>query len=316
MTPDDDKLKILPIASGMPPWHALVFVGVLGMVGIAAFPSDLGKTAVLDTFTRRIFPEYISLHSLALIRLSIALSSWLLTFYMAFLAEGWDIGTTYKTDSKLRNIIYRLSGWKTLYPFTSWCWMMLGAKFSLSGYIALMASYEKASDIQPWVFRAAIVLWELSAPLALLVSAVVRYAIWPAVLATKRPHRLNSFRNQMQHNLNSVFSLSEMALLGGLPVNISHMSLAILVGVLYILFTWMNCYRYAKPEWGPQYLYWFMDPTRGKATTIALAALLVALVLSFVTFSAIEAVVDMTGSSLLGRLVCVIAVSSAVIKVS
>lgn len=312
-TPKD---KTPPLATALPPWHAGVFVASLFALSLATMPKDLDAHSTIETFTRRVFPELMSLQVLAITRLAIAASFWLLTFYIAFFGKGWDIRTTYKPDSKLRNTTFHMGGWNTLCPFTTWCWLLLTANFTVSGYIALMAHWGKEADIEKWVLRWAYVCWELSAPFALLVSAVVRYAIWPAVLATKRPHTLAAFRNQMQHNLNSVFALSEMALFGGLPIQFSHISFSCFVGAVYIVFTWLTCYVFAAPEMGPQYLYWFMDPTRGKSSTFALVALLFVLILSFVIFCAIEAFIDLTGSNLLIRIACVLAVSSAVVKTS
>lgn len=308
------KDEIPPLAIAFPPWQASGLVGVLLAVSILTLPKDLDDLATVETFTRRIFPDLISLPALVIVRLGVAISCWMVTIYMIFLSTGWDINTTYRPNSKLQNTTLKMSGFRTLCPFTSWCWIMLGSAFSLTGYIALMAHLGREQEIEQWVLRAALVLWELSAPFALLVSAVVRYAIWPVVLATGKPHKLSSFRNQMQHNVNSFYVLCEMALLGGLPLEFAHISLPFFVGALYILFTWFNCYFYADPEFGPQYLYWFMDPTLGKVTTISLVALMTALVMSFVTFFVIETIVHWTGTSLGAHILCVLVVTKAVIK--
>lgn len=308
------KEKIPPLASAFPPWHASALVGALLAVSIATLPQDLDDLAQVETFTRRVFPDLISLPVLAAIRLTKATSCWFVTIYMIFLSPGWDINTTYRPQSKLRNTTLEISGLKTLFPFTSWCWIMLGSMYTLTGYIALMAHLGREQEIERWVLRSALVLWELSAPFALLVSAVVRYAIWPVVEATGRPHQLGSFKNQMQHNMNSVYVLSEMALLGGLPLEFAHLSLPCLVGSIYILFTWFNCYSYTKPELGPQHIYWFMDPTLGKTTTIALVALLGTLVGSFITFFVIETFVQWMGKSFLAHFLSVVVVSSTVIR--
>jgi hypothetical protein len=303
-----------PLATAFPPWHSSALIGVLLALSIVSLPQDLDDLAKVETFTRRIFPTLVSLPALVVVRLGIALSCWLVTLYMLFLSSGWEIGTTYKPTSKLRNTTYHIGGFKTLVPFTSWCWIMLGSNFSLTGYIALMAHLGREQEVEQWVLRSALVLWELSAPFALLVSAVVRYAIWPVVLATGKPHKLGSFRNQMQHNMNSFYVLSEMAILGGPPIKFAHISLPFFVGAVYILFTWFNCYFLADPTFGPQYMYWFMDPTLGKNTTIALVALMSALVMSFCTFFVIDWIVKWTEQSIVARLGCVFVITKAVSK--
>jgi hypothetical protein len=296
-----------------PPWQASFFVGALLAFSLQSLPQDLDDIATVATFTQRIFPEYLSLTSLAIIRLGIAATIWMVTIHMIFVGR-WAIETTYRPESKLENTTLKMDGLRTLFPFTSWCWIMLGLNFSFSGYIALMASMGRQDEIQQWILRAALILWELSAPFALLVSAIVRYAIWPVVLATGRKHELGCFRNQMQHNVNSFYVLLETALLGGMPLKVSHLSLPTLVGSIYILFTWFNCFSYADKKYGPQYIYWFMDPTLGKQSVVALVVLLTVLVLSFLTFYCIEAIIHYADKSVVAHIVCVLLVTSAVIK--
>jgi hypothetical protein len=314
MATSKDKSEVL--ASGLPPWHASGFIGALLAISVILLPSpeSLDELAKIETFTHRVFPDLVSLRMLAILRLITAISIWSVTVDMIFFSEGMVVHTTYKAQSKLKNSIFRVSGVKTLCPFTSWCWIMLGSSFSLNSYIALMTDMGMEDQIQPWTLRLALILWELCAPFALLVSAVVRYAIWPTVLASGKPHNLGSFRNQMQHNTNSIYALTEMALLGGLPLHMSHLSYPCLVGISYILFTWGNCYLYAQVEEGPQYIYWFMDTTLEKTTTIALASLVFTLFLSFAVFGAIEHTVEWTGASLFTHTLCVVLVSSLVMK--
>mmetsp|Transcript_78072 Transcript_78072/g.226528 ORF Transcript_78072/g.226528 Transcript_78072/m.226528 type:complete len:315 (-) Transcript_78072:79-1023(-) len=310
----DPEFRKSSITVGFPYWHSSLFIGSLLGLSVVTFPEDLDRLATVETFTRRIFPELLSLPGLAIIRLGVAAVCWSVMAYM-LLYDDWTIETTYRPHSRLQNTTLRIAGLKTLCPFTSWAWIMLGSTYSLTGYVALMAHAGRGDEIEPWVLRSALVLWELSAPFALLVSAVVRYAIWPVVIATGRKHGLGSFRNQMQHNVNTLYALSEMAMLGGLPLEFAHISLPMFVGCIYILFTWFNCYSYTDEKFGPQYLYWFMDPTLGERTSlIALLALVSTLVLSFVTFYCIEAIVKLTGKNPLMHLLCVVLVSSAVIR--
>lgn len=305
--------NVSPRHPAFPPWHSSFFVGVLLGLSIVTLPSDIDELATVETFTRRIFPTLVSLPSLVIIRLGIAICCWVITIHMVYVST-WTIDTTYRPTSLLQNTTLKMEGIRTLCPFTSWAWIMLASTFSLTGYIALMAQIGRAHEIEQWVLRSALVLWELSAPFSILVSAVVKYAIWPIVLASGKNHMLGSFRNQMQHNINSFYALSEMALLGGLPLKFSHLSLPCLVGSIYILFSWFNCYCYAEPKYGPQYLYWFMDPTLETMTTISLVALLLSLVLSFVTFFAIDYFVQWTGDSISTHLLSLYLVSSAVIR--
>jgi len=296
-----------------PPWQASFFVGGLLAFSLQSLPQDIDEIATVETFTQRIFPEFLSLTSLAIIRLGIAATIWMVTIHMIFYGR-YVIETTYRPDSRLVNASLKMHGLGTLYPFTSWCWIMLGLNFSFSGYIALMACTGHQREIQQWILRAALVFWELSAPFALLVSAIVRYAIWPVVLAAGKKHELGCFRNQMQHNVNSFYVLLETALLGGIPLRVSHLSLPMLVGSIYIIFTWFNCFSFADKSYGPQYIYWFMDPTLGRQSVVALVVLLTVLVLSFLIFYSIEAIIHYADKSLMAHILCVLLVTSAVIK--
>jgi hypothetical protein len=159
-----------------------------------------------------------------------------------------------------------------------------------------------------------IILWEVSGPSALLVSAVVRYAIWPIVLAGGKPHSLGSFRNQMMHNVNSAFALTEMTLLGGLPIFLSHSSLPFIVGALYVIFSWSACGFYGKPSDGPQYIYWFFDTTLEKTTTIAIMALTGTLVASFGIFLGLDAFVTWVGGDPVINILIAVFFSSLVIR--
>jgi hypothetical protein len=308
---------LLPLTSGMPPWHTTAFVALLAAVTIQNLPSlqSLDEMASLQTFTHRVFPELLSLRTLAVIRLSIAAVALSLTIWL-IMGEGWNVYANYKPQSKLRREFIKLRGLGTLCPFTSWCWCFLGLSFLFNGSIALAVDQGRVDLIKPWMLRSAIVLSELAFPFALLVSTAVKYAIWPAVLAGGRPHNLAGFRNQMQHNLNSVFALSEVALLGGINLNFRHLPLATFVGIVYILFTWVMAVLYYgdRHTTGPQYLYWFQDTTLGKTTTLAMLALLIALTMFFGIFAGIEMLIEAVGESLPTKLTLVVAFSAFVCR--
>jgi hypothetical protein len=312
------RVKSLPpVTSGIPPWHSILFVGALTGITVILLPSfeSIDEVATLDQFTHRVFPDLISLRALALIRLLIASAAITLTTSL-ILGQGWLVYANYKHHSKLRREYYiRLKGFGTLCPFTSWCWAFLGLAFLFNGSIALAVDLGKEDWIVPWMLRTALILSELSFPFALLVSAAVKYAIWPAVLAGGKPHNLAGFRNQMQHNCNSIFALAEVMLLGGISVKFRHLSLATLVGIAYILFTWvMAVTYYGNNKVGPQYLYWFQDTTLGKTTTLALVALLIALSTFFGLFAGMGMIINIIGGTILTKLALVVAVSTLVCK--
>lgn len=129
-------------------------------------------------------------------------------------------------------------------------------------------------------------IWQTAAPSAFLVSSVIRYVIWPQVL--KGPGdttALKHIRNKFSHNLNSVYVLSEIALLGGLPVRLSEMYLGPIYGCIYIWIAWSLTAFWTPPKYGPHFLYFFLDTTMGYDTTIAIAGLTVALSMFYALLS-------------------------------
>jgi len=193
-----------------------------------------------------------------------------------------------------------MKGVRTLFPFTSWCWMLLGTSFVLHGGLALAVDFKGEAFVleqlsaPPWILRTILLIWETAAPCAFLVSAVIRYFIWPMVLykGTGDTSGLKHPRMIMPHNFNSLFVLTEMALLGGLPVRLSEMYLGPIYGVIYVLIAWNLTHFWTEKESGPHFIYFFLDTTRGLATTGALVALTTVLTLFYVILSSAKGGLD------------------------
>ena len=98
-----------------------------------------------------------------------------------------------------------------------------------------------------------------------------------------------SIRNAFMHNIHVFNAVSKSALLGGLPVHWSELSLAPLVGIAYVVFSWNATLLWNKPFGPHQFIYFFFDTTvPGYGASIALLALLFALILFFVLFCTSE----------------------------
>ena len=237
-----------------------------------------------------------------------------------------QVDPAYLPQSKLQRNWIRVKGIRQLFPFTSWSWNILGTYFALSayaGWTVATTSQSSLSSVAPhsndWLFRIALISWEIAAPCALLVSAVVTYAIWPATLKKLgNPGVLTTPTSLLQHNANVIMALMEVALLGGLPVHMGHISLPILFGVTYIFFTW-SIRNVWNPTGGSAFLYFFLDTTLGAiTTTMALLALLAALVLFYGIFGGIERVLQYDAVSrfgLLGNVAVVVLLCATVCKV-
>eukprot|EP00541_Cyclophora_tenuis_P009597 CAMPEP_0116563556 /NCGR_PEP_ID=MMETSP0397-20121206/12800_1 /TAXON_ID=216820 /ORGANISM="Cyclophora tenuis, Strain ECT3854" /LENGTH=208 /DNA_ID=CAMNT_0004090015 /DNA_START=174 /DNA_END=799 /DNA_ORIENTATION=+ len=195
---------------------------------------------------------------------------------------------------------------------TSWSWNLLGLSFAMSGYIAYTAASEGMDPPSPWFLRIALLMYETAAPQTLLVSAVVRYAIWPRVLAgTGDTKDLRHPRTLLWHNANSAIALLEAAFLGGLPVLMSHVAIAPMFGIAYILFSWVMA-PYWRPDCGPQFIYFFMDTTLGKGNAIAIMILLMVLMVFYGLFAIASTL--LAGSGILAHAFFVFALCALVFR--
>lgn len=271
------------LQSAPPPWHSIVLVGILLSVCWFQVPSweSLDQVATYDTLTRRLFPEILSQTMLGCIRLAIASVIFLTSIESVVLSAGWKQTIDYMAGSKLVSAPISLTGIQTMYAFTSVSWNILGCYFTLAGWLALRDP--SPSPFQTTLLRWAMMLWETAGPYSLLVSAVVRYVIWPAALQSggEGTKNFKNLRNCMMHNANVLFALSEAALLGGVPVRWSDVSFSLLVGIAYLVFSWqMSCSWANAEKVGPQFLYFFFDTTLpGYSSSIAILALMAVLLL-------------------------------------
>jgi len=286
------------LASAPPPWHSIALIGSVLAIFVQMLPSwdEIDQVATLDTFSKS--EAWIGGPlQLGIYRFIIALTIWSTSLYL-LCGPGWSLLTSWKPGSKLRSgATIRLQGIKTMFPFTSWSWNMLGLSYSLNALIAL--SVATGQDVwiaqlqNNWLLRLALIVWEVAAPCVILVSTVIRFAIWEMLLkAGGDTSNLKSFRNVMMHNANAFFVVLEVSLLGGLPVRFNEASLAPLFGVCYVIFTWNMANRWTERKHGPQFIYFFFDTTMGKVTTIALVCLLCALLIFYALFATARIVLD------------------------
>jgi hypothetical protein len=155
--------------------------------------------------------------------------------------------------------------------FTVWSWLVLGCYFAAAAYLGAAGS----ASTPPVIFQATLVLWEIAAPNALLVTVVVSYVIWPEILQ-KKPFGTAGLKHPivlMQHNLNTLFVVSEI-FLTKTPLLWSHAAVCPIFGLVYCMFAW-SIASHIAPEHGAVYLYFFFDSTQGaKFGVIAHVALL------------------------------------------
>jgi hypothetical protein len=298
---DSSNSSHKPLLKDAPPsWHSVALLTLFVAMFARRLPSLQGidEAATIATFTNRVFPDFMSIQTLGMIRVAMAIVIWATSIYtILFDPVGFIICTAYPPHSKLINTSFPIKGWKSLAPFTHWCWIVLGLAFSLQGAIALDVAFGVEHHISPWMLRGALVSFEIAAPLSFLVSAVVAHAIWPKA---KSLQDLKHPRTLLMHNANIIFALIEVCLLGGTPVRGSDIAFAPLFGCLYVLVAWNSTKLFVPVETeGPQFLYHFMDTTIPKKSTIALIVLLFVIMVAYFIFSKIQNVLDMLGGGLL-----------------
>ena len=310
------------------PFHTQTLIVALTAFFVKNLPTlkSLDGVANIDTFTNVIFP---SLPLAAVIMVRLAMSCVMLgNAASVFLYGRWEADTDYLPQSKLtvaKRIPFRgafdpegnfFSGLRCISTFTLWCWIVEGTAFFLAAMIPLF-HFVPGTTVNPWIMRLAMVLWETAAPVSILVSAVVKYALWPIAMEHGENVKLLKAPGALlQHNLNSIAALVEVGLLGGLPVRMSDFAFPPLYGIIYLLFTYfmMSRWGHDHEKLGPQFVYPFFDTTLGTMTSLALVILLAVLSLSFVIFCGMEhvlaeadkfiAVVPAAAIVLLGLSVC------------
>lgn len=301
---EPSKDKVLTTAP--PPWHTVVLVVGLCIFFVHHLPSleSLDETATLATIQNVVFPDTFSVTQVAYFRL-VAGSIMLLDALYVFLYGSWTQDTIYfRPASKLKTVqaipfrgllrtspVSIKSAFMTWSSFTVWCWILEGSTFCLLGSLALLPADSSRLVQSPWAFRAAIVGWEISAPNSLLVSAIVKYVLWPLTLGHvsktggNRNHVLKQFGPLMKHNWNVIAALIDLGIAGGLPVRYQDFALAPLFGMVYIVFAWSMMHSWCDAAHGPQFMYSFFDTTLGWKTSACLLALLLVLLLSFGIFA-------------------------------
>ena len=309
-----------PLNSAPPPLHSVAVIIFFLTISVAYLPSlqEIDEIATIETFTTTILPSSpfaLSPLGLGLVRLSFAVFIFGCTV-TRIAGTGYETKTSYHPTSRLRSAPFRMRRLRILGPFTWWSWVLLGLSFLLSSTVSILAAYGREDLVPPWLPRLALVTFEISAPNALLVASIVKYALWPHALKSRGSAGsavFRSFYGLVAHNVNVLFVLIEVCFLGGLPIASGHVAIAPLVGIAYVLFAWASAGTWA-PQSGPQFLYFFLDTTLGWASTAALMGLLAVLLAFYTAFSSLGDHLEHLQGGWLTHLGCVLAISSLVCR--
>jgi hypothetical protein len=188
---DSNGIKEI-LKSAPPPWHAVALVVGLFAIFLPRLPSleSLDEIATLETIQHVNFNTIFSVKQVGWIRI-LSGSIMLIDSTYLFLYGEWEQDTTYwfHASCKLtpvQQIPFRgvlraqpasiRSGLMMCSSFTMWAWILEGWTFILLGVLTLLPS-DTAPQPQ-WLYRIALIGWEISAPTSILVSSVVKYVLW------------------------------------------------------------------------------------------------------------------------------------------
>ena len=191
----------IDIVDATPPFHTILVYGVMVVVLLYYLPTfeQIDEIATIQVITQCQYFSFISIYHIAIIRCMCTVFISIVVVQMIFNKKGWYITTPYLKESKLmKHVQHHMIGIKTLYPFTSWSFVLLGLYFALASYVTIQAiwiqqkihtstttledAYHSYNITHRNVLRFTIVVWEISAPCTILIAITVRYAMWPAAL--------------------------------------------------------------------------------------------------------------------------------------
>jgi len=310
--------------NGAPPLHSVILIGVVVALCISTIPNMLATidgVATIEQCTSPLFPQLMTRKELGCIRCAFALLVFFVSLKRYF--EVSVIEVSYLKNTKLKRAPIDLGGLKTQAPFTSWSWNLLGLTFAHNGlltlYIDHCAKNGTLSNIQDSFFltlslRASIILFETAAPTTMLIAAVVRYGIWEQAKKNAGSHNLKKTTIILQHNANVVMALTEVGLLGGLPVRFSDTAVAALWGVIYVIWAWAMRFSWL-PSGDPQFLYFFLDTTLpGYTPSICLLILITILLVFYTLFVFVDDIMILFGGGPAVHTVVILATSSIVCR--
>ncbi len=173
--------------------------------------------------------------------------------------EGLELGYL---DARVH--LRRHSRWTT---FTLWCFTLLFFYFMLAAYCSGAAFVGRGDWVPSGIVMATLVLFEMSYPMSLLVTAVVTFVLIPVARRHHHPmDRMYRWRPLLMHNGNLL--MMQLAMLSAPPpVTLAHLPYALLFGCCYAIFAWCWFWRTRV------FYYFFLDYRRPYAVCMYLGLL-------------------------------------------
>lgn len=315
------------VQTAHPPIEAVAFASFVTTICLAFIPnvlSTLDSIASIETLTTPRFEHVISKKALGYIRLSIALLIFFTTLHRIFLEQVQAMLTPYLKGSKLRKTPIYLHGVRSQIMFTAWSWNLLGLTFALNGIVTLLSVYDDYGEdeiiVVPTYYkilmRGAVLAFTISTPASMMVTMVTTYVLWPRSKKNNNGAAaiFKTTRALLQHNANIIASLTEVAILGRIPLRIDYVPLAVLYGSAYVFHTWNMTHR-LLPSGEPQFVYFFLDTTLDKKIVVlVMVALLTALMLFHCLFAGVSVLIAYINGGILCNAVLVIGLASCICR--
>jgi len=313
------------VQTARPPIEAVTFVAFMLTICLASLPtifSSLDNIASVEILTTPRYSDVISKKSLGYIRLSIALFIFCVTLIRIFDKQVKGVPTPYLQNSKLQQKPIYLKGIRSQIMYTACSWNLLGLAFALNGIVTLLAAYNDDYDKENLVptyyknlMRGGVIALTIASPSSMMVSTITRYVLWSQ---TKKKNsstsHFKSKRALLQHNANIIASLTEVLILGHVPLRIDYIPLPILYGTVYVLHSWNMIHRLV-PTKEPQFVYFFLDTTLDKKIVmLVLVSLLCTCALFHCLFTGITALIEYLDGGILCNALLVICLSSCVCR--
>src|SRR5262249_6954818 len=158
--------------------------------------------------------------------------------------------------------------------FTLWCFTLLFFYFALAAYCSGAAFVGRGDVVPSGVVLTTLVLFEVSYPMNILVTAVVTFVLVPVARRHNHPMgQMFRWRPLMMHNGNLL--MMQLAMLSAPPpVTLAHLPYAVLFGCCYAIFA---CYWF----WRTRVFYYFFLDYRRPYAVFAYLGLLATVVMVY-----------------------------------
>jgi len=196
----------------------------------------------VETLANTQIPSVVSPFALAFFRLAAAATIWGTVLFIIFDPVGFPLVVLDKNESEK---IVRLHGFSRLTTFTVWSWMLQGFYFTfatLGSFVKLYPSLfppEVHYNCSEYLSPLAFILFEISFPVAFLVSSVVTFVLIPFE-RKNNPTTFDGYflvHNLLMHNANIIFMAIEF-FANDLHFTFHHYVYMLMYGLAYIIFSW------------------------------------------------------------------------------